>query len=351
MKSIKSYATTVRHLKNGEHYDFYEYINDAVKARLSAISGIKPTWSVCHALFEKEDAIFKKSARAVETGYIKEAAAGRYSIYVMIKCNIEAAAHSFDAGEKEAAKKLNEILYNYKHIRKASMMDASALYTNMIEDFRQPRYADAADGLGLTVAVCKLEKANEKFRELYHERSKNLEAGKEMGNMRGVRVKVDKAFKLLVQNIDALYSLGKLAGEDVSKVGELIDDINGTIDQAERVLSHRGRHASKKDNAAAAADTAAEEPQPTEPQSPVLTIATQKTDVPRTMSITKADRAAIAAARAPSGTCGPPDMYYAGADLQSAPTLWIYTTAKPSPFSTNPMPHGLGTDYKSAPAG
>ncbi|MDR1499481.1 MAG: DUF6261 family protein [Tannerellaceae bacterium] len=316
MKRIKNYATIVHLLRNGEHYDFYEYINDAVKARLSAIPIIRPTWSVYYALFEKEDAIFKKSARAVETGYIKEAAAERYSIYVMIRCNIEAAAHSFDAGEKAAARRLNEILYNYKRIWKASMMDASALYTNMIEDFRQSRYVDAADKLGLTVAVCKLEKANEKFRELYHKRSKNLEAGKEMGNMRGVRVKVDKAFKLLARNIDALYSLDRLAGNDVTSIGELIDDINGTIDQSARVLSHRGRHVSKKDSVATATDSAAAatageprmperqtpESQTPAPPTPVPTIATQKTDAHQTLVVTMADPAALAAARAPSGT-------------------------------------------------
>ncbi|MDR1500752.1 MAG: hypothetical protein LBI58_07215, partial [Tannerellaceae bacterium] len=62
MKRIKNRATIVHLLKNGEHYDLYEYINDAVKARLSVVPGIKPIWRVYYALFKKEDAIFKKSA-------------------------------------------------------------------------------------------------------------------------------------------------------------------------------------------------------------------------------------------------------------------------------------------------
>ncbi|MDR1356151.1 MAG: DUF6261 family protein [Tannerellaceae bacterium] len=248
MKSVNTYSAVIHPLRNGEHYDFHDYVSAAVRPALDLIPEIKPAWGLVASLFGKEDLIYKRSSASVETKFIVEAGQLRFDIYMMFHRTVDAASYSYDAASKEAAATLREVLDNYKAIASATMSETSALIVNMVEDMAKPRYADAAKALNLTAVVGKLDEANDNFRNLYIERANSLEYSGTMGTMKDIRAQVDKAFRLFTQALDVAYAYGALSGDkDVTEAGRLIDRINAIIDQFKRVLSHRGHSTAKKD--------------------------------------------------------------------------------------------------------
>ncbi|MDR1356536.1 MAG: DUF6261 family protein [Tannerellaceae bacterium] len=284
MKSIKNYSRMVHLFKNSEHYDFHKYVSDHTLPRISLIPESKPSWMVFHSLFEKEDIIFKRSSKSAETKYINDENQKRHGAFSTIRRKVSAGEISFDPVEKAASILLTEVLDNYKGISTASMVDASALIVNMLQDLGKERYSKAVGALDLTAAVSALEEANDVFRALYEERFQNLETIETQGTMKEIRVQVDKSFKLFTQSVDAVYAAAKLSGKEAPEAEEIIDYINGAIDQYERVLAHRG-------HAFAGKKPEGDEPEMPVPGTPTLAVSAQEIVDDYTMLLTMADRA------------------------------------------------------------
>ncbi|MDR1357396.1 MAG: DUF6261 family protein [Tannerellaceae bacterium] len=274
IKSVKNYSRIVTRFRHGEHYDFHEYISDTVEPSLGSVPEVLPAWTAFKTLFQKEDIIYKKSATSNETKYVREAARRRIDIFQMFHHRIDSAKYSFNDVEKDSATKLGEILHNYKGIPSATMSEASALITNMIQDLAGARYATPLGKLGLDAVVSELEKANNEFREIYKERALNLEASEMKGTMKGIRVQVDKSFKLFTQALDVVYALEYMSGKkDISGAGEMIDGLNAIIDQFERILALRGISSGKKGGSDSADDEDTDEPEVVIPE---LTLSSQE---------------------------------------------------------------------------
>ncbi|MDR1344858.1 MAG: DUF6261 family protein [Tannerellaceae bacterium] len=301
MKSVKAYSKLVFRLRNSEHFDFFEYIIQTVKPRINSVPAVVPMWNPLVPLFEKEDIIFKKSAKSYETKYISEANKQRYDVYMMMRRRIESAVFSFEEPEKDAGVKLTEILDNYKGIGSATMSDTSALITNMVQDLElKPRYSEAAAYLGLTNVISRIKKENEAFREIYMERAQSLEESELKGTMKDIRVQVDKSFKTFTQYLNASYTAASVTGsKDLEAIAALIDAVNAVIDQFERAMSYRipGLRSNDKndgDNGPSA---------PVE-QTPVLNVADQEVTSPSYMKITFTDPQAYADALYPDALYG-----------------------------------------------
>jgi hypothetical protein len=291
---------------------------DYVPSVLADISDLSPRWNIFYNLFEQEDIIFKKSAKSSETKYIDEANRYRRDLFYMVKRRVSSAALSFDADDREAAERLTEIVDNYKAIGTATMVEVSALITNMVQDLNKPRYTDALTKLGLLAVAGKLEEANERFRELYLERAQNLETAEQAGTMKVIRPKVDKAFSMFTEGLDAIYAAGVISGKDVTEAGKLIDHINSVIDQFERALAHRGRSVGgKKENA----DDEIEEPETPVPPPPTLEVSVQTVESANSMLLFMADQKAFEEALYPAAENG--YLHLSADDINDYPDFHI----------------------------
>jgi hypothetical protein len=292
----------ITRLKNNEHYDFFMNIVDFVKDCVSAIPEIAVLWASFMKQFTKEGEIFKRSAMAVETKYIKEANLRRSGAYMLIRRSIEAASYSPDSKKKNASEKLGEVLRNYKSIASVAMTEVTALVANMIEDFRKPRYSGSVTELGLVDAVSSLEEVNNEFKEIYKERVLNMETSEVQGTMTYIRPIVDKAFKVFVDGINTHYSEGKLSGipDDKNPYYKVIMFINGYIDQYERIYAHRtpGHTTTGKDKPAAG-----DEEDETIPV-PALAISSQVIESASRMLLVMADPQAFTTALYPTAGGG-----------------------------------------------
>ncbi|MDR1356165.1 MAG: DUF6261 family protein [Tannerellaceae bacterium] len=252
MKIIKAYLVLLSRLRNNEHYDFFQNIDGFVVKRIKDISEIAALWTPFHTYYIREDDIYKRSAKAIETKYINEIHQRRGAVFMFVRRSIEAALYNFDDKKKEAAVKLTEVNDNYKSAANAAMTEVSALLHNMIEDFRKPRYEAAITTLGLTDAVEKLEELNEEFKNVYAERTQNIEASGEQGTMAEIRPIVDKSFKLFTDAVNSFYAAGNMSGrpDADNPYSSIITFINGYIEQYERIYSRRspGFSTGKKDD-------------------------------------------------------------------------------------------------------
>jgi hypothetical protein len=299
MKTVKSYGRVVDLFRNGEHFDFHRFIVAHTSPIIAGAPGSLPLWNVFNNLFHREDIIYKRSSVSIETKYLNEANSARRNAFAVFRGKVNVAAIGLDGAERDAAVILGEILKNYKAIRTASMTETDALIVNMIQDLAKPRYAAAVQTLKLAAVVDKIEETNNSFMSLYEERARNLEDSEEQGTMKEIRPKVDKAFRSFTQSLDVTYSAGKLTGNDVEVVGDIIDYINAMIDQFERVLAHRGVSMGSKGN-----NSEEEDPEMPEMQIPVLAVSEQWIDNKKTMTLVMADQVAFAAALYPKAESG-----------------------------------------------
>ncbi|MDR1344311.1 MAG: DUF6261 family protein [Tannerellaceae bacterium] len=303
MTLIKAFASLLFRLRNNEHFTLMMNIVKFITEReVSLPAAIVPLWTALKKQFEKEDDIFKRSAMAVETKYIVEANRERGNNFMFIRRTVEAAAYSAEEELKDASVKLGEVMHNYRSIVSVAMNEVTALVYNMIEDLGKPRYSDAVKQLGLEDAIASLEASNNAFNDLYIERAERNETSGMQGTMRYIRPIVDKAFKAFADGVNTLHNADKLTGaSDKDVYTPIIVFINGLVDQYELTIARRtSATTTGKDKPDAGNDGDDDEtPYPVEPLVPILTVAEQRIDGAKTMTLIMADQEAFAAALYP----------------------------------------------------
>ncbi|MDR0750939.1 MAG: DUF6261 family protein [Tannerellaceae bacterium] len=306
MKTIKKFALLVAHLKNGEHYEFYYEIIRVVNLIIGSLGDLGKFWLLFTNVFQQEDEAYKHSAKAYETKYINEANTERKNAYMFVKMSIEAALRDASTDRKDAATKLDAVLYNYKKILAASMVETSALITNMIQDFRLPRHAAALDTLELAGAVTNLEERNEEFIDLYTEREKSRGDAERRGTMSEVRPRTDKAFAKFVEALDVLYALALSEGNaaTIALYEQIIEKVNDTVKQYENIYAHRGGAAPGKSKPGDDDGDDGLLPTPPPDDTPSLAVASQEVLSDTEMYIYPADVAAFAQALYPAAAGG-----------------------------------------------
>jgi hypothetical protein len=247
MKTINNCCELIRRLKNNEHFEFYGNIADFIKGREGHIPEVAKSWKAFLLAYAKEDDIYKKNTKAIETKYINEANQKRSSAYMVIKRSVEAAGCSDSADARDAGARLTEVLRNFRSISSVAMIEVSALVQSMIQDFRKPDYTRAVETLALGSAIDNLEARNEEFRSIHTEKTQNIGASDNKGNMRTIRPVADKAFNALTKAINASHKSGD--ADTASVYPEIIDFINAYTDQYNKIYARRSSGATgKKDS-------------------------------------------------------------------------------------------------------
>jgi hypothetical protein len=243
MKQITNYLALIRLLRNAEHFDMFENIVEHVDELELKPAALQPAWTLFAQLFEKEDEIYKRSLKQVETHQVNTAHDKRRMAYMGLKRSIEAATYSDDASLHDASMTLMEALDNYADAYYAPMTEVSALFFNMVQDLRKPRYAVPITTLGLGSAVDRLERDNEAFKAIYVERTYNQEELKNEGSMRDIRRQVDEAAVNFTDSVNVFYRTNELQRPADPDVRAVLEDIilffNSFIHRYRTIVSRR----------------------------------------------------------------------------------------------------------------
>jgi hypothetical protein len=247
MSRIEKYTRLLKSLRNGEHFEIFEEIDEFAEKHKNALGDTVELWNVLNATFKKEDEIYKRSRKASETHFITEAHEKRIEAFRVVKGSVETASHKDTLAEKQAAERLAFVLDNFRKIPKAPLTEASALIFNMIQDLRRTAYAPSVETLGLTGAVNTLEVRNEAFKALYEEREMDIKQAGMLGNMKYIRPLTDKAFANFAEALNACYAIARLSGktDEADALNLIITRINAAISQYETIYAHRGGSTSK----------------------------------------------------------------------------------------------------------
>ncbi|MDR2388166.1 MAG: DUF6261 family protein [Tannerellaceae bacterium] len=243
MKLITNYLTLIRRLRNAEHFDLFENIVEHIRSLTLKPAALVPIWNILSQLFEKEDEIYKRDIKSVETKQINESNEKRKAAFMAFKRHVEAATYDETDAIREAGLALTELTEKYADAYKAPMTEISALIFNMIQDLERPRYAAAVTTLGLAAAKDRMERENEAFKAIYTERTYNLEETKSKGNMKEIRRQVDAAAVNFTDNVNAFHRTNEMTQPVDQEVKTLLEDIitffNSYIHQYELIYSRR----------------------------------------------------------------------------------------------------------------
>ncbi|MDR1646197.1 MAG: DUF6261 family protein [Tannerellaceae bacterium] len=247
MKTVKPYANLLRRLRNGDHFEFYREIIKLRKKSGNNLGEILKPWGVFIHLFQKEDDIFKRSLKAPETEEINKLGRQRMNVFRRIKLHVRAARYNTNPAEHAAAVALTFVLHNFKEIPTTTTTQASALFFNLIEEFRRPKYAPHVATLGLAGAVDELEATHDAFLTIFSEREQRQGAALRKGNMKKIRPLVDKAFAAFVEALNAFYATAQLKDNpaEIATYGYLIDGINSIVHYFNNVYAHIAGAATK----------------------------------------------------------------------------------------------------------
>jgi hypothetical protein len=283
MKQIHFTPTFLSKLRNAEHFDLMDYVDTTVPLTAINPSGLQPARNTFHLTFVKEDDIYKRAAKREETPHIVAAHEKRKGSYMGAKYLVEAASYSPVPSLREAANLLLGMMDNYKSVHNAPMNEASALYTNLVQDFNKTGHA-AAMALIPSVgeAVSQLDADNEAFKAIYHARAQGEEEAKEEGSLREARKATDLAFTALTEGINAFYHANEMLGaakdQEVSEsLGKAITDINAYVHQHEDTYARRNpRYHAGDDKPSRPGEDIPGEDIPAEPAIPEFSIAEQE---------------------------------------------------------------------------
>ncbi|MDR1645316.1 MAG: DUF6261 family protein [Tannerellaceae bacterium] len=248
MKKVRKFIRLVRRLRNGDHYEFYREIIKLLVRFEGKLGDLLKLMLVLKTVFQKEDEIFKRNARAEETPGIGDTDQQRMTVFRRIKLHVDAAHYNKNPAEVAAAEALDYVINNYKSIPSTSLTQASALIVNLIQDLRLPKYATHIATLDLTEAVDDLEAANNALEEILSEREHSQGSAQRIGNMKTARPNTDVAGGNLADGLNIFYLLAKLNGRTayMEALGEIIDGMNDIIIYYEKKYAHIGGGGSSK---------------------------------------------------------------------------------------------------------
>ncbi|MDR1343783.1 MAG: DUF6261 family protein, partial [Tannerellaceae bacterium] len=126
MTIIKAFTSTLFRLRNNEHFTIMlNIVKFITEHETNLPDAIVPLWTAFRKQFERENDIFKRKTKALETKYIVEANRRRGDSFKYIQLTTKAASYSPQEDIREASAKLDELMYNYNSIQSVAMNDTT----------------------------------------------------------------------------------------------------------------------------------------------------------------------------------------------------------------------------------
>ncbi|MDR2119167.1 MAG: DUF6261 family protein [Tannerellaceae bacterium] len=282
MIAIDPQPSFLRRLRNAEHFDLFDTIVRHAKSKgTMKPPGLVPSWTAFLQSFDKEDRIYKRAARREETVLINAAHEKRKNSYRALKYLVEAASFDETPGVKEAARVILRVMENYPALR-APMNEASALFTNFIQDAEKTDHAaKIALITGAGNAIVSLKLHNDAFIDLYAGRSMAEGDDREEGTMGEARTDTDEKFVLLAEDINAFYRANERSASKDAEVSELLSDlirfINNYLHEHKLIFSRRSGKYTAGSGGGSHKPSPPDEEQPPVPEIPEFSISAQET--------------------------------------------------------------------------
>jgi hypothetical protein len=231
----------LHNLRNDTHFQYYTDFRKLTERHQVVKLKIQSLYDSFIALYNDEDTAFKKISKSVYTSEIKNADRYRNKIWRGMINAVKSAMQHYGNDVQRAAIRLKIVFDAYGYIIKKPFNDKTGAIYNLLQELRGEYAADAAKA-GLTGWIDELEIANETFERLMMNRYDETTAKTDLV-MRQVRVKIDGAYRIIIERINAAIVM-----EGEEQYREFVATLNTIIKKYADILAQRkGRAAAKKE--------------------------------------------------------------------------------------------------------
>lgn len=223
-----------RNLLNNQHLTFHREFEALITEKNATTLDVATAFAAYQAAIEAEDAAMMKVVKSAITDEKEAADMKRDELLTGSFELIRVTTKHFDATKCAAAKRLAALLSTYQGSDRAEYNDETSRIRNYIQELRSEKYTADATAIGLTEWVEALEDANEACATLADQYNTEQRDKNAAGKVRTLRLATDKAYRALVERINALTLLN---GDE--KYADLITRWNTRIDAYRNAISRR----------------------------------------------------------------------------------------------------------------
>ncbi|MDR2882596.1 MAG: DUF6261 family protein [Alistipes sp.] len=222
-------------LHNGEHFEFHTVFSGMVKAATPVKLKIEALWEPYTALYADLDEALKKITKSEHTARINQLDTDRDSIYRGMVDAVRSASNHFKADIRAAAGRLQIVFDTYGNVTAMTHDEESAMIANLLKDITV-KYAADCEALGLNGWIGELDRLNEALKAAVMERYDET-AGRSSLVLREVRGRIDGAYRVLAERVDALQIVEGGAAD--APWAAFIAELNAVIERANNNIAIR----------------------------------------------------------------------------------------------------------------
>ena len=231
---MKIQSTGLTRLLNNQHLTFHREFEALITEKNATTLDVATAFTAYQAAIEAEDAAMMKVVKSAITDEKEAADMRRDELLTGSFELIRVTTKHFDATKCAAAKRLAALLSTYQGSDRAEYNDETSRIRNYIQELRSEKYTADATAIGLTEWIEPLEEANEACATLADQYNTEQRDKNAAGKVRTLRLATDKAYRALVERINALTLLN---GDE--KYADLITRWNTRIDAYRNAISRR----------------------------------------------------------------------------------------------------------------
>jgi hypothetical protein len=227
-------------LRNNEHFQFmtdFDVLVTNIQPAELGIEGLYPTFKTA---LQTEDATMRTELGSARSKTIEELDSMRDRTYKAMVVRTNATLLSPIEAEAESARLVKRIFDLYGDVRALSYNEESAAISNLISDLLLPVNAAHLGQMGMTHWANELKNQNDQFQSEFNRRNTEL-AGRESGDVRGIRIEIDPIYNQMIEKINASIIL------EVAKpvVSRFVDELNEKIKYYQTTLAARSGRSKK----------------------------------------------------------------------------------------------------------
>jgi hypothetical protein len=228
-------------LRNEEHYQFQTDFKKLVNQYKPASLSIVPQFQTYLPLYVDEIVALDNIRKSAITDDLAVADCIREATFRGMRDAMKAAGNHFIPEVKEAASRLQIVFDHYGNLTIKPFDEETAAINRLIIDLQDEYAADAA-AIGINDWVIELKKNNDSFDDLKAKRYTEA-ANKTQLRMKEVRIKVDVAYHIIVNFINALIIVN-----GVTNYSEFVKELNKRIENYTLLYAHRKGRNGKNNN-------------------------------------------------------------------------------------------------------
>jgi hypothetical protein len=219
--------------RNSEHFQFHTEFRDAVIKHTPEALKIEAQFTPYLVLYSQADEALKRILKSSVTKEIQDYDRVRDSIYRGMVDTVKAAHNHFNAGVRDAARRVQIVLDTYGNLAAKPLNEQTADIYNLLQDLNSSKYLTDAGDVKIVEWMEELKTANQTFDTLMKHR---YEEGTTMTDLKlkEVRLQIDAQYRTIAERINALVIV-----EGAEDYEDFIKFMNLVIEKYNNILAQR----------------------------------------------------------------------------------------------------------------